>query len=207
MIAMADRVSGVDLAQHPIDTAPPGSQECSYSPDGRWICFSAGARGATSLFVMHADGSHVVQLTDPNDVDGQPAFSPDQKTLVYRTQRGTGGHSQIFIADLVYNHESEITGVTNERGLTSEDNLNINPAWHPDGRHIIYATSRHGVDNYELYLMDIWGRHKTRITFFAGADLLPTFSTDGKYLMWTSKRSKDGTDEVFVARFQFPRGS
>ena len=29
---------------------------------------------------------------------------------------------------------------------------------------------------------------KTRITFAAGADVLPVFSPDGKQLMWTSTR-------------------
>jgi hypothetical protein len=37
-----------------------------------------------------------------------------------------------------------------------------------------------------------------------GADILPVFSNDGKYLMWTSKRSADKTTQIFVARFKPP---
>jgi Tol biopolymer transport system component len=201
-IAMVNVATGIDLAQHPLVAG----EDCSFSPDGRWICFTAGSGGARQICIMHADGSHPHSLTPPEDDDSQPSFSPDGTRLLYRSQRG-GLPSQIFIADAVFDTMTELTGLSNEQALTHDQNENTNPAWHPDGRHIIYATSLHGRNNYELYLMDRAGRRKTRITFWPGADLMPVFSPDGQYLMWTSKRSPDGTDEVFVAAFAFPRGS
>ncbi len=207
MIAMTDRATGANLAQHPMETGRGDSQDCSYSPDGKWICYSGGAKGAANLYVMHADGSHIVQLTDRNDNDSAPSVSPDGRSLIFQSERGSKQGAQIFLADLIFDHDGEITGLANERPLTHDENNNINPAWHPDGQHIIYSTSRHGRDNYELYLMDRNGRAKTRITFSPGADLMPVFSPDGRYVMWTSARSKDGTAEVFLARFAFPKGS
>jgi Tol biopolymer transport system component len=50
------------------------------------------------------------------------------------------------------------------------------------------------------------GSKPTRITHWNGADVLPTFSPDGKWLMWTSKRTADGTTQVFAARFKMPDG-
>jgi tricorn protease-like protein len=55
--------------------------------------------------------------------------------------------------------------------------------------------------------MRVDGSHKVRITFSDGFDGLPAFSPDGKYLMWSSKRSADHTTQVFLARFKFPDGS
>lgn len=59
----------------------------SWSPDGTRIAFAEqglnGDRFAWDLFVMHADGSNVEQLTD----DGRsrlPAWSPDGATLAYQ---------------------------------------------------------------------------------------------------------------------------
>ena len=69
------------------------------------------------------------------------------------------------------------------------------------------ATSAHGHTNYELYLMRADGTRKTRITFKDGFDGLPAFSPDGNWLMWSSKRSADGTTQVFLGRFVFPDGS
>ena len=34
--------------------------------------------------------------------------------------------------------------------------------------------------------------------------LTPAFSPDGKYLMWSSKRTKDGTTQLFIAKYHAP---
>jgi TolB protein len=49
------------------------------------------------------------------------------------------------------------------------------------------------------------GSRKTRVTFTPGFDGLPVFSPDGKYLMWSSKRTPDGSTQVFAARFTMPK--
>ncbi len=212
-VSMTNAAMGIDLAQHSLTATDISSTDCSYSPDGKWICFTSRRPGGSGIYVMHADGSHVVQISKNSDSDAGPSFSPDGKQLVYRGEHDTAKHEegkstpQIFVADLALDQSGEITGITSEQQLTHDDNANDGPCWHPDGQHIIYATSLNGRNNYELYIMTRNGRHKTRITFSPGADLFPAFSPDGKYLMWTSKRSKDETMQVFVAKFQFPRGS
>jgi Tol biopolymer transport system component len=206
-ISMTDASSGVDLARHPLTTDRAYTGECSFSPDGKWIVFTSTLGGNPDLYVMHADGSHIVPLTKTIGYDGGASFSPDGKHLVYHSLRYTDNLTQIFTADLAFDHNGEITGISDEHQLTNEDSNNTNPAWHPDGIHIVYTTSRHGRDNYELYLMTNQGRRKTRITYSPGADLFPVFSPDGKWLMWASKRAKDGSIEVYAAQFQFPRGS
>ena len=68
--------------------------------------------------------------------------------------------------------------------------------------HIIYATSKHGHSNYELYLMNVDTGDEERITFHEGFDGLPVFSPDGKRLMWTSSgRTADRKSQLFIADF------
>ena len=62
---------------------------------------------------------------------------------------------------------------TAERTLTKNEFVNWGPYWHPDGRHIIYATSKHGHTNYELYLMNVDTGDEERITYHEGFDGLP----------------------------------
>ncbi len=205
MVAMADRNKGLDLAQHAIETGQGDSTQCTFSPDGNWICFAAGEKGNRRLMAMHPDRTHMVQLTNEQDDATSPAFSPDGKSLLY--QAGPNAAAQIILANFAFDRDGAITGLKDIQALTHDQENNITPAWYPTGTHIIYSTSRHGRDNYELYLMDRYGRHKTRITFMAGADLMPTFSSDGKVLIWTSKRTPDGSDEIFAAKFKFPPGS
>jgi TolB protein len=80
--------------------------------------------------------------------------------------------------------------------------VNWGPYFHPDSRHILYATSRHGHQNYEIYLMDVETGKEERITYHDGFDGLPVFSPDGKRLMWTSSgRTADKKSQLFIADF------
>jgi TolB protein len=206
-VSMTDASTGINLAEHPLITDHAYNGECRFSADGRHIVFTSTRDGNPNLYVMNADGTHIVQITRTGAYDGQASFSPNGKQLLYCSDRGTNHLNQIYVADLTFDSTGEITGLTDEHALTWDENTNTNPAWYPDGTHIIYSTSKHGHDNYELYLMAINGRRKTRITYSPGADLYPVFSPDGRYVMWTSKRAKDGTIQVFLAKFQFPLGS
>jgi Tol biopolymer transport system component len=54
--------------------------------------------------------------------------------------------------------------------------------------------------------MNIETGAECRVTNTPGFDGLPAFSTDGKKLMWTSKRGPDQTSEIFMADFKLPAG-
>ena len=192
----------VNLSLKPLTDNDVYDAECAFSPDGKWICFTRGAGKDADIFVMRADGSNPVKIVDAAGYDGGPFFSPDGKRLVYRSDRKGNDLLQIFVADLALDDAGNITGMKAERQLTNDNNVNWGPYWHPGGKHIVYATSAHGHQNYELYLMRDDGTQPTRITYKDGADVLPTFSPDGKWLMWTSKRTADGTTQVFAARFK-----
>jgi Tol biopolymer transport system component len=195
----------VNLAKNAITRNDVYDAEGAFSPDGKWIVFGSRRDGDSELYVMRPDGANPVRLTHAPGYDGGPFFSPDGRRIVYRSDRKGNDLLQIFTADLTFGPDGRITGATNERQLTDDANVNWGPFWHPDGKHIIYATSAHGHQNYELYWMNADGSGKTRITYAPGFDGLPAFSSDGRFLMWSSKRSKDNTTQVFVARFNSPQ--
>ena len=195
-----------DFVKNPITNNNAYDAEGSYSPDGKWIVFSSLRDGDSELYVMKSDGSGTVRLTNQKGYDGGPFFSPDGKRIVYRSDRKGNDLLQVFVADLAFAANGDVTGIANERQLTDDANVNWGPYFHPDGKHIAYATSEHGHHNYEVYAMRDDGSHKTRLTFTQGFDALPVFSPDGKHLMWTSKRSADKTTQIFIARFTAPQG-
>ena len=202
--AIAAGANQLDLAKHALTDNNVYDAEGSFSPDGKWICFTSMRSGDGDIYVMRADGSDPVRITTAPGYDGGPFFSPDGKRLVYRSDRKHNDMLQVFVADLAFDEKGDITGVKKEHQLTDDGFVNWGPYWYPDGKHIIYATSRHGHTNYELYLMRDDGSHLMRITFTDGADILPVFSADGKYLMWTSKRSANRTTQIFAGRFKPP---
>ena len=195
----------VDLAKDAITRNDAYDAEGAYSPDGRWIVFGSRRDGDSEIYVMRPDGSQPVRLTRAPGYDGGPFFSPDGKRIVYRSDRKGNDLLQIFSATLVFGDDGAVTGITDEKQLTDDGNVNWGPYWHPDGRHIVYATSAHGHHNYELYWMNADGTGKKRVTFAPGFDGLPVFSSDGAYLMWSSKRTGDNTTQVFAGRFRAPK--
>jgi Tol biopolymer transport system component len=197
--------ASINLATHPITNNDVYDAEGAYSPDGQWIVFCSLRTTDGDVYLMHPDGSNPVQITNHPGYDGGPFFAPDGKRLVFRSDRNHNDLLQIFTADLAFDARGTVTGVAREHQLTHDQNVNWGPYWHPDNHHLIYSTSRHGHTNYELYVMRDDGSHEVRITYTDGADILPVFSKDGKYLMWTSKRTPDGTTQIFLAKFHAPR--
>ncbi len=90
---------------------------------------------------MRPDGTGVVRLTTAKGYDGGPFFSPDGSCLVYRSDRKGNDLLQVFVADLAFDAAGNIAGLRNERQLTDDANVNWGPYFHPDGRHVVYATS------------------------------------------------------------------
>ncbi len=169
--------------------------ECAYSPDGSQIVYASNESGSMNLYIMHADGSHVRQLTHTNHCyNGGPFFSPDGQQIIFRADRETPHHLQLFITDGI-----------EEQQLTFDEAINWAPFWHPSGEWIAYTTSIHGHHNYEIYLLHVATGKTHRITDHAGFDGLPVFSPDGSKLMWTSKRA-DGACHLFIAHFRLPEG-
>jgi Tol biopolymer transport system component len=217
----------IDLARVALTRNDVYDAEGSFSPDGKWICYTSNLEDNLDIYVMRVPPAEIpagqliqnptvqpsrqfrspprtIRITKAPGYDGGPFFSPDGKRLVYRSDRKSNNLLQIFIADLAFDDKGAITGVKAEHQITDDANVNWGPYWHPDNRHLIYATSRHGHTNYELYLMRDDGSHQVRITHAPGADILPVFSPDGRYLMWTSQRSRDKTSQVFLATFTMP---
>lgn len=198
----------------PVFTRERYDAECSFDPTGRFILYShmepakEGQKPDANIYVYDTKTEkHTALVVEPG-YDGGPFFSPDGKSICYRSDRAGNDLLQIYVADLKFeSDESGVqvpVGVTREFQLTENEHVNWAPYWHPSGKFLVYASSESGHSNYEVFaiavdrdLMNAAGagyyvkvpnlaRH--RITTAAGADLLPAFSADGKWMMWTSQR-------------------
>jgi Tol biopolymer transport system component len=84
--------------------------------------------------------------------------------------------------------------------LTRRNDWNGNPAWSPDGKHVIFASSRYGGSTGEgdLFVMDAHGKHLHELTF-NGGDGEPALSPDGRRIAFSHGATVDvmnanGTD-------------
>ncbi|MEL6330680.1 MAG: hypothetical protein AAFR38_13570, partial [Planctomycetota bacterium] len=183
---------------------PGYTAECSYSPDGRHILYAqidadrsnAIGRNDADLWIFDTEtGSHI-RIVEAPGYDGGPFFSPDGRHITYRSDRSGNNLLQVFVTELVFDESGAITGSTNETQVTDGKDVNWAPFWHPSGRFLIYASSRVGHWNYEVFALPVFtddgeiitGAEPVRLTFADGFDGLPVFSPDGSQMMWTAQR-------------------
>ena len=60
------------------------------SPDGEWLAFSCGQRGAWQIHVMNLRTREQVQLTKADCNSVTPVCTPDYKNLIYAMNCGRG---------------------------------------------------------------------------------------------------------------------
>src|SRR5581483_3282273 len=133
--------------RHSITSDPGFETEPAWSPDGRRIAFARTLeKGYSDIFVINADGTNPVNLTNtPAAHESLPAWSPDGRLIAFVTDR----HAQKNNADVwVMNADG-----SNPRPVTHHPSMNIEPSWTPDGRHVVFQTSRDG--NNEIYFVDV----------------------------------------------------
>jgi len=124
----------------------------TWSPDGRRIAFMGGpyGPGEYDIWVMNADGSNPLQLTDSPGPDGWPAWSPDGTHIAFasvrddcvnsdasdcRTTGDIGPHHDIWVVN------ADGTGLTR---VTPEFGQFV--TWSPEGRYLL-------VSGYDLYVI------------------------------------------------------
>ncbi|HSW74007.1 MAG TPA: DPP IV N-terminal domain-containing protein, partial [Candidatus Limnocylindria bacterium] len=130
-----------------LTTGPAYKAECAYSSDGSQIVFASNSSGTMNLYTMQSDGSNVQQITHTNKgYNGGPFFSPDGSKIIYRADYEKQHYLQIYSVDTT-------TGAIDQ--LTNNNAVNWAPYWHPNGQVIVFTTSLHGHNNYELYLLNI----------------------------------------------------
>jgi Tol biopolymer transport system component len=166
---------------------PPGggvSGDLAFSvlPVGQ-IAFDAWRTGDGEIYVMNADGSDQVNLTNSPAWDIFPVWSPDGSKLAFTSTRD--GNFEVYVMN------ADGTGQVN---LTNSPGSDGTPAWSPDGSQIAFRSARDG--NGEIYLVNADGTGQVNLTNSPGSDGNAAWSPDGSQIAFGSDR--DGNGEIYV---------
>jgi TolB protein len=161
-----------------------------FTPDGKRIVFTSnlnGEGGGGQLYTANVDGSGLQRLTYSRITDTEPRVNPKTgNDLVFVS--GRGGPQQIY--------RMNMDGADVQR-LTSGEGEAANPAWHPDGQHIVFAwTKGFAPGNFNIFIMDVATRQTSQLTYGAGRNENPTWAPDGRHLVFSSNR--DGGTQIWT---------
>ena len=153
------------------------------TPDSK-IAFQTNRDGNEEIYVMDADGSNQINLTNNAAVETKPSWSPDGSQIVFDSDRD--GNWEIYIMD---------ADGSNPTNLTNNAADDQRPAWSPDGSKIAFGSDRDGSLD-EIYVMNTDGSNPVRLTNNTDNDLAPSWSPDSSKIAFRSFR--DGNGEIYV---------
>ena len=158
-------------------TRTPGAheREAQWSPDGKSIVYISDQTGETELYLQPAEGGEATQLTKNNDTYIRSfEWSPDAQKIVYTDRK-----NRINLLDVATKQVTTLdqNPLGEARGVT----------FSPDSKWLTYSrTSENQVTR--VYVYDIAGKKEHAVTDKWYDSSSPVFSTDGKYLVFTSNR-------------------
>jgi Tol biopolymer transport system component len=128
ILDVAKAFQGMDASQQLTDSLPPTRNLVgSWSPDGSRIAFSSDRDGNTEIYLMNADGSNIIRLTNDPASDLEPSWSPDGKLIAFSSNRD--GNIDIYVMDV--NAAIQSAGNAYVWRLTDHPGDDVGPAWRP----------------------------------------------------------------------------
>jgi Tol biopolymer transport system component len=129
------------------------------------IAFVSDRTGNPELWVMNADGSNQIQLTNTPDIERQPKLSPDGTQIVFVRGNGRSGgfpdvpHEMIWVVDTDGSDAHSVFAPAVPNGgvappIVSNDR---DPSWSPDGTQIAFSREGIGITMSGIMVMNADG--------------------------------------------------
>jgi TolB protein len=134
------------------------------------IAFVSNRDGNHEIYVMAADGTDVVRLTDDPAADVSPAWSPDGARIAFVSDRD--GNDEIYVMAADGSHPTNLTASQADEAW---------PQWSPDGSKIVYCSSVGST--VSIYTMDADGSNRHLLhSGYMSLVPSPAWSPDGAQL-------------------------
>lgn len=136
------------------------------------------------LAIMDQDGANVRLLTQGTEIVLTPRFSPTNQEITYMSY--TREQPRVFIMNLA-NGRRELVG--------DFPNMTFAPRFSPDGQRVVMSLGTPDGSS-SIYEMDLRSRQPRQLTQTTGIDTSPSYSPEGRQIVFESDR--DGSQQLYV---------
>ena len=164
----------------------------SFSPDGRFLAYTAQSEGKDKLYVLDVRRRAVVRRFElPVEQVLSPTWSPDGQRLAF--SGNVGGITDLYVVNV------DGSGF---RQLTKDRHGDMQPAWSPDGRWLAFASDRRTdfdvlrLAKWTIALYDFQTGRVSEIPGQAALNLNPQWAPDSRSIAYVSERT--GTANLFL---------
>jgi TolB protein len=168
------------------------------NPQGTAIAFASNREGHWDLYLLSLADGTVERLTDSPEFDSSPTFSPDGLWMAFESlvPDENGGNLEIFIRP--------VDGSQAPIRLTEDAGADFSPAWSPQGRKIVFVSTRGGENDIWLADLDqVEDRFMNISRDQSSSDTHPAWSPDGTRLSWSSAE-RDGIQSIRIWKMDQP---
>ena len=165
----------------------------AWSPEGSEIGFSRKTDISIELVQFSLKDLKATNFLQQTGRDLWPRWSSDKTRLTFFSRRDTEGiDDDIYILELT---SGSIKRLTNKAGH------DFCPSWHPNGELIVFVSVLED-GSRSLCIVDMDGKVKSRLGkgFYRVTE--PSWSPDGKYIIYTVAKTKDDNYSLFIETVQ-----
>ena len=178
-------------------------QQPLWSPDGTRIVFTRTTfmsaedeEGNSDVYLMNADGSDIIQLTDHPKQDQRPVWLPGGREIAFQSDRD--GNDAIYVINVDGSNLRHLTQVSLKpplEGFPQIPGLHGRVSWSPDGTRIAFYSGAG-----DIVVMNADGSNRTSLPYGTGFEFLwgavPVWSPDGARIAFMS--GQDDNFEIYI---------
>jgi hypothetical protein len=160
----------------------------------RSLAFTSDQNGNSDIYIMHADGSGLTNLTNNPSQDSNPIWSPDGTRIAFESDRD--GFTQIHLMNADGSNVIQLTHGDAHHFLPMNIHGVSNP-WSPDGNKLLFLGQEPGTETSTLYSLDIITGNVVMLANGTVQFNDISWSPDGKYVGYVLNDSPT-PDATFV---------
>lgn len=175
----------------PSEPSPPPATTCPQNQGKLLFASEINPQGAApvnfEIFVAGPDGSEISRLTDDDNWNGNPAWSPERCRIAFAATTDSQSSEDVYIMN------SDGSG---QIRLTNDPADEREPSWSSDGSQIVFMREHDG--NRDIHSINADGSSLHQLTDHPAQDEDPEWSPIGDEIAFSSRR--DGNWEIYLMK-------